>query len=222
MKNLLTQSVKVLFLAVLTVGCFTTNKVQTLDTRLDVKGQVGDRKLGLNDKNEAILQEEVAAESELTTQINVSYYKQERLEMVVEELKICMTERAKLANGGSGSYPSIPESTALKNLAKTEEEFGLVGGNLRIVRKSSFVETLKMQRLLVERIEKEHNDIKRLLEQCEFDRENSFYARRQKQQKQEAENKVSEPAPQASSSPKQDELNDLLQREGFALQARKS
>ncbi|RYZ48599.1 MAG: hypothetical protein EOP07_25570, partial [Proteobacteria bacterium] len=44
------------------------NEVKTIDTKMDVRGNVGDSKLGVNKNQEAVIQQERQAQDELSIQ----------------------------------------------------------------------------------------------------------------------------------------------------------
>lgn len=237
MKNLTKKIMIGMFLCLpnLLCGCMTgsPNKVQSVETRLEVKGQVGDRKLGINEKNEAIIQEEVLAESELNTQKNVSMFFQEKLDSAVYGLKECLLEKSRKKNGGSGNYPAVPTATELKNLSEIREEFGITeDGSLKVIRKSSFIEELKKERLVTERIRKELANIKDLAEKCEFDKEDNRYEQTQRNVKLKAQilmeysNRLEPEAPKDSVAPStpgnKKTLQDRLNDEVYGLEQHKS
>jgi len=121
--------------------------VRPIDTKLNVRGTIGDAKLGINDKNEAIVQEERQAQDELLIQETVNMRLQDDANHYEGELKECLTYMADKRLGGNGELPEIPDVSNLKTQDDVQEEFGSTeDGSLKIVKKSSFTARLKNAR----------------------------------------------------------------------------
>ncbi|MBC7533800.1 MAG: hypothetical protein H7318_19710 [Oligoflexus sp.] len=162
-----------LALSLALVSCATNpEKVHDVDTKLDVKGNIGDSKIGINDKNEAIIQQEHQAQDELTMQDAVNMRLQDDANHYEGELKECLTYIADKRLGGNGTIPEIPDVSNLKTDDDITEDMGTdKDGTLKIVKKSSF-----RQRLIHARsYEKSLRAITKLLkkqdEQCEMNLE---------------------------------------------------
>lgn len=164
------KTLTIALFAVLSLSaCSTTDyKVQTISTKLDVKGNVNGQKLGINDQNEVILQEEVRAQDELRTAEAVNMSFEENIRYEAFELKRCKRDLADPRLGGHGELP--PESEYdLRPYEKVKEEFGLAeDGDLKIVRKSYFVDRLKTARQYDTSLRKMIKVLKRLNEECTF------------------------------------------------------
>lgn len=146
--------------------------IKPINTDLDVKGQVGSAKLGVNEDNVAILQEEKQAQDELTVQEAVNMRLFDEAAHQKSELKECLTYLADKRLGGSGKIPELPDLDNLKTETEEKEEFGQAkDGSLKIVKKSSFVQRLRNSRSY----DKSLRSVTKLLEkqnsQCQMDLE---------------------------------------------------
>ncbi|RYZ89826.1 MAG: hypothetical protein EOP04_05740 [Proteobacteria bacterium] len=137
-----------LSLVILTSACATNpDKVREIETKLNVKGNVGDSKLGINDKNEAIIQQERQAQDELMIQESVNMRLQDDASHEEGELKECLKYLADKRLGGNGIIPEIPDVSSLKKDDETQEDFGTTeDGSLKVVKKTSFNERLRNAR----------------------------------------------------------------------------
>jgi hypothetical protein len=151
------------------VGCVSEYKVKEIDTKLEVKGSVGEKKLGLNDKKELILQEETSAEDELRVQQAVNFKLQEEYDREAFMLKSCRTDVSDPRLGGSGEIPPISEVDQLKPLEEVKEAIGITDeGDIKVVKKSYFVDKLKLERKYDSTLRKMTKVIKRHKEECEY------------------------------------------------------
>jgi hypothetical protein len=160
----------IMILAALALNACATNdyKVKTISTALDLKGNVNGQKLGLNGENEAILQEEVRAQDELRIAENVNAYFEEKIASEAAEIKRCMTDLADPRLGGRGELPAEIDYD-MRPFEKVKEEFGLAeDGDLKIVRKSYYVDRLKAARSYDVSLRKMLKVVKRQHEECMF------------------------------------------------------
>lgn len=167
MKTLLTS----LILALAATSCATNpNMVRPLeDTKLDIKGQIGNHKLGLNSKNEVVLQEETKAQDELRIQESVNFSFLEDLRREAAELNRCRKDMADPRLGGSGILPEEQDFDNLKPQEEVQEQFGMdESGDLKFVRKSYFLERLKIARGFRVTLEKLIKMTVRHRNECEF------------------------------------------------------
>lgn len=157
----------IIVIMLLMVGCTTPYQAKELDLELEAKAQVGDAKVGINGKGQVILQEEKSASDELNIQRQANFYMKERLESDHFALQSCVRDLANPKVGGKGDYEFLPELN-LKSPAEEKEEFGQdEEGNLKLVKKSFFIEELKSERKYQKSIETMHRLVKRQLEKCE-------------------------------------------------------
>ncbi len=142
------RNLTLLSLLALTLSCSSnTEKVKEIDTKLDVRGKVGDSKLGINDDKVAVIQEERQAQDELMIQESVNMRLQDDANHEEGELKECLKYMADPRLGGNGKLPDVPDVSSLKNDESVNEQFGVTeDGKLKVVKKTSFVERLKNAR----------------------------------------------------------------------------
>jgi hypothetical protein len=162
------KTVMATLMAVVLNACATGYEVKTISTKLDVKGNVNGQKLGLNDENEAILQEEVRAQDELRIAEAVNSSFEYDISVEAAEVKRCRMDLADPRIGGSGMIPAEVDYD-LRPFEKVKEEFGLAeDGDLKIVRKSYYVDRLKTARQYDSSLRKMVKIVKRQLEECKF------------------------------------------------------
>lgn len=145
------------------------NEVKTIDTSIDVRGNVGDSKLGVNKKQEAVIQQERQAQDELSIQEAVNLRLQDDLNHEEGELKECLKYLADERLGGNGRLPEMPDVSNLKTEDNVDEEFGATeDGKLKVVKKTFFVERLKNARSYEKSIRAMTKVLKTQNEQCQM------------------------------------------------------
>jgi hypothetical protein len=152
-------------------GCFTSNpnKVQNIDTLIQPKGQVGSQVVGLNDKDEIIMQEEQNAADELRIQKAVNLKYQDELDRVAFDLNRCRKDMSDPRLGGKGVLPEAVEVDGIKIAEDIKEAIGLTeNGELKVVRKTYFIEQLKIERKFGASLERMNKIISRQNKECEY------------------------------------------------------
>jgi hypothetical protein len=142
------------------------NKVKEIDNKIEVKGTTETGTVGLNEKGEAIIQEEIGADNELRRVEWSNNARKEELETEHDLLGRCRNDLADERLGGRGDPVPIPEIDNMKSYAQTREEMGLVGENkdLKVVRRTDFKEKLQAERQLSDslrdmiKLVKKHNE----------------------------------------------------------------
>ena len=128
-------------------GCTTRYEAQEIDTALEVKGQTHDKKLGLNDDRQIILQKEERADRELDTQQMVNIRLQDELGNYLAELQYCRETLANPEFGGSGDVKDLPAIDNMRDPVEVRESIGITDeGDLKVVKKEFFAERLKAER----------------------------------------------------------------------------
>ena len=161
----------ILFTMVLLQGCVTANpnKVVTIDTSIQAKGQVGNQTVGLNNNQEIIMQEEQNAADELRVQQAVNYKFQEELSQEAFMLQKCRTDVADPRLGGSGVLPPEFQTDGIKIAEDIKESVGLNDdGELKVVRKTYFIDKLKIERLFEKSLVKMTRTLSRQRAECEY------------------------------------------------------
>lgn len=160
-----------LSLALILTSCASNPEtLKPVNTSLKVKGKVGDAKLGVNDDNVAIIQEEKQAQDELTIQDAVNMRLKDEAGHHQGELKECLTYLADKRLGGKGKIADMPDIDNLENDSDTTEEFGETeDGSLKVVKKTSFTQRLKNARAYDKSLRAITKVLVKQNEQCQMD-----------------------------------------------------
>lgn len=128
-------------------GCSTTPyQLERVNNQLSEQGKIGDASIGINDKNQAIVQVENTAATELKLQQWRNYDLEKEISYNRSQLSRCQTEIADPRLGGDGHVVDIPEAEVV-GASVTREEFGTDdNGQLKVVKKEFYVERLKFER----------------------------------------------------------------------------
>lgn len=137
---------RVIILLMLT-GCSTTPyQLERVNNQLSEQGKIGDASIGINDKNQAIVQVESTAATELKLQQWRNYDLEKEISYNRSQLSRCQTEIADPRLGGDGHVIDVPEADSART-SVTKEEFGTDdNGQLKVVKKEFYVERLKLER----------------------------------------------------------------------------
>lgn len=161
----------VILMAVIATGCVTNpNEVKTLSNHsLEVKGSVNGAKLGIDDKKEIVIQEEDYADSELRIQESANSKLQSDLNHESYMLKRCRMDLSHPLLGGDSKIPEIPEIDGMRDTEEVKEELGLnESGELKVVKKTYFVERLKSARKYERALRKMLKVTEKHREECEY------------------------------------------------------
>jgi hypothetical protein len=123
--------------------------------------------VGLNDKNQVLVQEESFATDELLVQQNVNERLQSDYEHEAYVLKQCRADISDPRLGGNGDLPEYKEIDSFKDIVQIKEEMGLVDGEIKIVKKSFFDEQYKAEKKLTTTLRKMISATKDSKERCE-------------------------------------------------------
>lgn len=150
-------------------GCATQeHSVKELDSEITkTKGSVNGGVVGLNDKNQVLVQEESFATDELLVQQEVNFRLQENYENEAFLLKKCRVDLSDPRLGGNGELPEFKEVDSFKDIVEIKEEMGLVNGEIKIVKKSFFDEQYKAEKKLTTTLHKMISVTKDSKERCE-------------------------------------------------------
>ncbi len=160
-----------LALALTTVSCASPYAVRTIEPeKLEIKGKVGDQILALNEKDEAILQEEVKAQDELRIAEAVNYSFLEDARSLSAELYRCRKDMADPRLGGSGKLPDEIDVEDMATPVPVKERFGkdAENGDLKFVRQTYYQDRLKSAKSHRTSLERIIKLLKRQYEECEF------------------------------------------------------
>jgi hypothetical protein len=119
----------------LITGC-ASKKLKQIDEEIDVKATMGSKEIGLNDSEEAVIQESVAVEDELRKLTWQNYETERKLKSEREELIRCRTDLADPRLGGNKKLEPIPELELSKDLSKIQAQLGITkNGRIKVVKK---------------------------------------------------------------------------------------
>lgn len=162
------KNVMILMMLMLS-ACASSEKVREIDTTIDPKGQVLNGTVGLNDKGEAIIQKQNAADNELRGLIWQNNQLETELNSQAYMLQWCREDIADPRLGGTGDVVDIPEIDNMKPATDLKHELGLVGGNLVVVSKESFTQRLQAEQTYQTSLEKMVTQVKKIRTKCERD-----------------------------------------------------
>lgn len=146
------------------------HKVVEIEDELDVKGQAGDDKVGLNKEGEAVIQQERDAAEELAIQRSANAYLVERLATDHHDLKRCVKDIADPRLGGKGEWGKLPDIDTLRPSSDASNELGVDGdGKLKVVKKTFYRDELKAERQYETTLRSMHKLVQEQLERCEFE-----------------------------------------------------
>jgi hypothetical protein len=163
------KTLTTILFAMLSVSCATGYKVQSIDTSLQAKGQVNGRTVGLNDKKEIILQEEVQADDEMRIMLIVNDKFEFDLGHEIHMVNRCRKELSDPRLGGNGELPTLSKMDGLKTPEQIKEEIGITDeGDIKVVKKTYFIDALKAQKRYKITLEKMIVLSKEQREECEY------------------------------------------------------
>ncbi len=120
---------------VLAAGC-ASKKLKPVDETIDVKAKMGNSEIGINEDEDAVIQESVAVEDELR-KLNWQNYETERkLKSERAELIRCRTDLADPRLSGNKKLDPIPELQVTEDLSKVQQKLGITqSGRIKVVKK---------------------------------------------------------------------------------------
>jgi hypothetical protein len=162
----------IFILSVIAASCASPYKANDLSDNMkisELKGNTSQGVVGLNEKKEIVVQEEISADTELQVQRNVNLHWLETLEHEAYFVKWCRRDLADPRLGGYGELPADPEIDNIRTPEQVREEMGLDDdGNLKIVKQSYFADKLKKERAYGEAMQKMITLFKRHRDECEW------------------------------------------------------
>jgi len=170
------KNVRILMLCVsMATGCASNpNVVKYIDTDIQTKGQVDNKTIGINGSNEVIIQEEVAADAELQRLDFENSNLYDKTKSLVRNITICRTDLADTRLGGSGELPMERSFDVEPTIEKYKEEIGLDStGNLKVVKKSYYIEKRNAEKRLNEKLTYLFKKISRQVDECQWELANA-------------------------------------------------
>lgn len=116
-------------------GC-SSKKLKPVDDNIDVKAKMGDKDIGINEDDDAVIQESVAVEDELRKLTWLNYETERKLKSTREELIRCRTDLADPRLSGNKTLEPIPELEISQDLSKVQQKLGITqSGRIKVVKK---------------------------------------------------------------------------------------
>lgn len=155
--------------AFVSTACTTTREVKEVDTRLTNASYSSEGTVGVNDKNEAVVQQKRSAVAELMIQEHVGENLQRELTHQVYLLDWCRRDSADPRLGGSGEPAPMPEIDSLFKRAPASMEFGKdEDGRLVVVSNQLYEDKLKSAIQFQTDLEAVSKTVKQNRASCEY------------------------------------------------------
>ena len=157
-----------LILMIMVTGCASSQKLGKVDSRLDsIQGSAeGGAVIGIKD-NQAVIQEKRSGEDELRLQLWKNYQLENDLNHEYYMTEWCYEDLADPRLGGNGEVANAPDLKKIKNSVEVKEEIGLEDKRLVVVKTSSFIEELKVEREYEKAMKEMLSEVKKTRSSCE-------------------------------------------------------
>jgi hypothetical protein len=130
---------------ILAQGC-ASKKLKPVDENIDVKATMGNKQIGINDDDDAVIQESVAVEDELRKMTWMNYETERKLKSEREQLIRCRTDLADPRLSGNKKLEPIPELEITKDLSKVQEKLGITkSGRIKVVKKEFLTDRMEKE-----------------------------------------------------------------------------
>jgi hypothetical protein len=166
MKSLLTA----LLLLAAAQGC-ASKKLKPVDEVVDVKAKMGNTtEIGLNEDEDAVIQESTAVEDELRKLTWANYETERKLKSERGDLIRCRTDLADPRLSGNKKLEPIPELDVSKDLTKVQKKLGITrSGRIKVVKKEFLEDRLEKEERYRDSLEDLHKTISQHRVDCERD-----------------------------------------------------
>lgn len=132
-------------LLLISVGC-ASKQIKPIEEKLDIKAQVGTKEIGINESEEAIVQESTPVEDELRKITWQNYETERKLKSEREDLIRCRTELADPRLGGNKQMDAIPELEISEDLSKVQQKLGITpSGRIKVIRREYLVDKIEKE-----------------------------------------------------------------------------
>ena len=153
----------------LAAGC-ASKKLKPVDEVVDVKAHMGTKEIGLNDDEDAVIQESVAVEDELRKATWLNYETERKLKQEREDLVRCRTDLADPRLSGNKKLEPIPELELTEDLSKVQQKVGLTrSGRMKVIKKEFVTDRMEKETRYKESLESLLKVITQHRENCERD-----------------------------------------------------
>ncbi len=158
-----------LCLAVIAAGC-SSKKLKPVDEDIDVKAKMGDKEIGINEDDDAVIQEAVAVEDELRKLTWYNYETERKLKSEREDLIRCRTDLADPRLSGNKKLEPIPELEISEDLSKVQQKLGITkSGRIKVVKKEFLTDRMEKETRYKESLENLLKVLSQHRKDCERD-----------------------------------------------------
>lgn len=158
-----------LLLALAASGC-ASKKLKPVDETIDVKARMGDREIGINEDEDAVIQESVAVEDQLRKLTWLNYETERKLKHERGELIRCRTDLADPRLTGNKKLEPIPELEISQDLSKVQEKLGITkSGRIKVVKKEFLTDRMEKETRYRDSLENLYKVIADNRSECERD-----------------------------------------------------
>lgn len=158
-----------MILGLIASGC-ASKKLKPVEEQIDVKANMGTKEIGLNQEEEAVIQEAVPVEDELRALTWQNYELERKLKTEREYLITCRTDLADPRLSGNKKLDPIPELEISEDLKKVQQKLGITpSGRIKLIRKEFLVDKIEKENRYKDSLESLLNIISQHRVNCERD-----------------------------------------------------
>lgn len=156
-------------MVMLAAGC-ASKKLKPVDEVVDVKAHMGAKEIGLNDDEDAVIQESVAVEDELRKATWLNYETERKLKQEREDLVRCRSDLADPRLSGNKKLEPIPELELTEDLSKVQQKVGITrSGRIKVIKKEYITDRMEKETRYKDSLESLLKVISQHRENCERD-----------------------------------------------------
>lgn len=169
MKRLSTATMPLILVLAMAAGC-ASKKLKPVDETIDVKAKMGDTEIGINEDEDAIIQESTAVEDELRKLTWYNYETERKLKSERDELIRCRTDLADPRLSGNKKLEPIPELEISQDLSKVQQKLGITkSGRIKVVKKEFLADRMEKETRYKESLESLLKVLSQHSKDCERD-----------------------------------------------------
>ena len=150
------------------LGCSHKGQIKEVNDQIDVRGKLGDKDIGIDENDKAVIQESIAVEDELRTMTWKNYEADRKLKSEREQLTTCRTDLADPRLGGNKQIEAVPAIEVTENQGKVDEKMGVASnGQIKLVKRTMLEEKLENQKQYNESLNGLLTTVSQSRENCE-------------------------------------------------------
>lgn len=155
----------------LTLSACTTTKyvVQNVDTEMQIKGAIDGKQVGLNSKNEIIIQSVTDIVGELKGQEIKNYNLLDKTSYKRDELIQCKKELASPVLGGNGMFTDVPDLDIEPQPVITEYIGKDKNDSLEVVKREFYIQKLSAERAYGDNLNLLNKQLNKLVDRCNIE-----------------------------------------------------